>query len=114
MRLGKMDRRVTVRRATTPARNALNEPIEVWTDLGTFWAEQLSQAPRESWKAAQTAAQVERVWRLGWNQRTASISPSDRLVCDGREYQIIGVTEVGRRKGVEIVAIGSEEEGLSP
>lgn len=114
MRLGKLNKRITVRRASAPTRNAMNEPVEVWGDLGKFWAEQIDQRPTESWKAGQTAAQVERVWRVRWHARTATISPSDRLVCDGREFQIIGVTEVGRRVGIEIVGIANSEEGLNP
>lgn len=114
MRLGKLNKRITVRRASAPTRNAMNEPVEVWGDLGKFWAEQIDQRPTESWKAGQTAAQVERVWRVRWHARTATISPSDRLVCDGREFQIIGVTEVGRRFGIEIVGIAYSEEGLNP
>lgn len=114
MRLGRLNKRITVRRASAPTRNAMNEPVEVWTAFGKFWAEQIDQRLTESWKAGQTAAQVERVWRVRWHARTATISPSDRLVCDGREFQIIGVTEVGRRVGIEIVGIAYSEEGLNP
>ncbi len=113
MRLGRLNKRITIRRASAPTRNAMNEPVEVWADFGKFWAEQVQQRPTESWKAGQTAAQVERVWRVRWTARTATISPSDRLNCDGREFQIIGVTEIGRRVGIEIVGIGYSEEGLN-
>ena len=78
-----------------------------------FMAEQIDQRPTESWKAGQTAAQVERVWRIRWSDRAASITPSDRLNCDGREFQIIGVTEIGRRIGIQIVGIAYSEEGLN-
>lgn len=114
MRLGKLNKRITVRRASVAGRNPMNEAQEVWADFGKFWAEQISQRPTESWKAGQTAAQVERVWRVRWHARTATISPSDRLVCDTCEFQIIGVTEVGRRVGIEIVGIAYSEEGLNP
>lgn len=111
MRLGRFNRRVTIRRAAAPARNALNEQVESWEDFGSFAAEQLQQRPTESWKAGQTAAQTETVWRLRWLARTAGITPSDRLVCDGREYQIIGVTEPVRRTVIEIVGIAVSERG---
>lgn len=112
MRLGKLNKRIVIRRATAATRNAMNEPVEVWADFGGFMAEPLQQRPTESWKAGQTAAQVERAWRVRWTARSATISASDRLVCDGREFQIIGVTEVGRRVGIEIVGIAYSEEGL--
>lgn len=113
MRLGRLNKRITIRRACAPTRNALNEPEEVWADIGCFWAEQVQQRPMESWKAGQTAAQVERVWRVRWTARTATISASDRLNCDACEFQIIGVTEIGRRVGVEIIGIAYSEEGLN-
>ncbi|MFA5989687.1 MAG: head-tail adaptor protein [Sphingomonas sp.] len=113
MRLGRLNKRITIRRASAPTRNAMNEPVEAWADFGKFWAEQISQLPTESWKAGQTAAQVERVWRVRWHARTATISPSDRLVCDGREFQIIGVTEIVRCVRIEIVGIAYSEEGLN-
>lgn len=113
MRLGKQNKRIVIRRASAPTRNALNEPIESWAEFGRFMAEQVQQRPMESWKAGQTAAQVERVWRVRWSDRAATITPSDRLTCDAREFQIIGVTEIGRRVGIEIVGIAYSEEGLN-
>lgn len=113
MRLGKLNKRITIRRASAATRNAMNEPVESWTDFASWWAEQVQQRPTESWKAGQTAAQVERVWRVRWSDRAATITASDRLRCDAREFQIIGVTEIGRRIGIEIVAIATSEEGLN-
>lgn len=113
MRLGKLNKRIVIRRASAATRNAMNEPIESWAEFAHFMAEQIDQRPTESWKAGQTAAQVERVWRIRWSDRAASITPSDRLNCDGREFQIIGVTEIGRRIGIQIVGIAYSEEGLN-
>lgn len=112
MRLGRLNKRIVIRRATAPTRNALNEPVENWAEVGPFWAEQVQQRATESWKAGQTAAQHERIWRVRWTNRTAAITPSDRLLCDGCEFQIIGVSEIGRRIGVEIIGIAYSEEGL--
>ena len=112
MRLGRLNKRITIRRASAPTRNAMNEPVPAWADFASFWGQQIDQRPTESWKAGQTAAQVERVWRLRWSDRAATITPSDRLSCDGREFQIIGVTEIDRRVGIEIVGIAYSEEGL--
>lgn len=112
MRLGRLNRRIAIRRLNSTARDALNAPVEVWEDGGTFWAEQLQQRPTEAWKAGQTAAQSETVWRLRWLDRTAAITPKDRLICDGRLYRIIGITEPVARAIVEITGIAFAEEGL--
>lgn len=113
MRLGRLDRRITVQRRGAPSRNDMNEPVETWSDVGTFWAEQVQQRPTEAWKAGQTAAQVETVFRVRWLERTASITPLDRLICEGRDYRIVGVTEPVRRAVIEIVAVAYSEEGLN-
>jgi hypothetical protein len=39
-----------------------------------------------------------------WSPFTAGISPKDRLTCEGVEYDITGIKEIGRRVGVEISA----------
>lgn len=111
MRLGRLNKRITIRRASAPTRNAMNEPVEAWADFGSFMAEQVQQRPTESWKAGQTAAQSERVWRVRWTARTETISPLDRLICDGREFEVIAASEIGRRVGVEIVGIAFSEKG---
>lgn len=108
MRLGTMNRRVTIRQPTAPTRNAMNEPVTGWTTLGTFWAQQDERQSRatESTQAGQTRAQLTRVWELRWTERTAQIGLKDRAVCEGVEYEIEAVTEVGRRAGIRITATG--------
>lgn len=113
MRLGKMNKRITVFRQGAETRNDMNEPVRPWEQFGKFWSERLSQKPTESWKAGQTAAQVERIFRVRYTNRAATITASDRLICDQQEFEIIGVTELGRRDRIEIVAIANAEEGLS-
>lgn len=112
MRLGRLDKRVTIRRAAPPMRGALNEPVELWQDFASWPAQIVQQRATESWQAGQTAAQAETLFRLRWSTRAATITPRDRLVCDGREFNIIRVTETVRRAVIEIVGVARAEEGL--
>jgi len=107
-RLGKMNRRVTIRQQSAPTRNAMNEPVTVWTKLGSFWAEEDEGQSKgtEVVQAGQVRAQIHRVWDLRWTERTARITPKDRAICQGVEYEIQSATELGRRKGIRIMAIG--------
>lgn len=114
MQLGKLNKRVTIRRAAVPTRNAMNEPVQVWSDFGTFWAQPINQRNTERWQADQTSAQSERAWLVRWTDRTATISPLDRLVCDGREFEITGAIEIGRRAAIEISGIARSELGTAP
>lgn len=113
MRLGRLDKRVTIRRAAPPLRGPLNEPVEQWQDFATWPAQKVDQRPTESWKAGQTAAQTETLFRLRWSARAATITPLDRLICDGCEYSLIGVTETVRRSVIEIVGVACTEQGLN-
>lgn len=112
MRKGKMNQRIAVWRQGAETRNALNEPIRPWAEYGKFWAGEMKARATEAWKAGQTAAQVERAFRVRYTARTATITASDRLKVEGQDLEIIGVTEVGRRDEIEIVAIASNAKGL--
>lgn len=113
MRAGKRNKRITIMRQGATTRNALNEPVGGFDEFGKFWSARLTQRPTEGWKAGQTAAQVERVFNVRYTNRTATITPSDRLICDNQTFEIIGVTEKERREGIDIVAIAYTEEGLN-
>lgn len=103
-----MTRRVTIRQKSAPTRNAMNEPVTVWTTLGTFWGQEDERQSRgtESAEAGQVRAQLTRVWDLRWTERTALIGPLDRAICGGTEYEIQSATELGRREGIRIVCVG--------
>jgi head-tail adaptor len=104
MRIGRMKWRITIRRLGAPSRNSMNEPVENWGDFVTVSASQIIQRPTETWKAGQTAAQLETVWQVRWSPDTATVTPLDRVRVDGQEYAIIGVTEPTYRRVIEIVA----------
>lgn len=105
MRAGGLDRKITVLRDGGMTRNAMNEPVPAWAEYGVFWARELQQRPTESWKAGQTAAQLESAWRIRWSAAAAGITTTDKLTVNGREYRIIGVTEPLRRTEIEIIGV---------
>jgi SPP1 family predicted phage head-tail adaptor len=103
MEAGRMDRRVTLRRATT-APDAFNTPIETWSDLATVWAEARPISDRERLAAAEVAASITHRFTIRWSTSMADLSPRDRLIFDGRDHDITAVKEIGRRDGIEITA----------
>lgn len=107
-RLGKMNRRITIWQQSASTRNAMNEPVRGWTRLDSFWAEEDERAAKgtEGVQAGQVRAQLHRVWRIRWTQRTATISELDRVMCGGVEYEIVSAIEKGRRDHIQITAIG--------
>jgi len=111
VRLGRLNKRITIRRKSAPTRNAMNEPVVIWADFASFWAQPIEQKNSEARLADQVAEQSVRVWRVRWNARTATISPLDRLICDGREFEVTSAIEIDRHAAIEISGIAFSELG---
>lgn len=112
MRAGKRNLRITIMHLGPETRNALNEPIRPWLEFGSFWSVRFDQKATEGWKSGQTAAQVERAFNVRYTHRAAMITPQMRIVVGRRAFEIIGVNELGRQEGIDLVAIAAAEEGL--
>lgn len=103
MDAGALDRRVTLRRYSLD-HDQQNNPVEVWTDLATVWASWRRATANERLVSGQVGAQVTDVFELHWSPTVAALDPKDRLSFAGRDYDIIEVTEIGRREGLLIRA----------
>jgi hypothetical protein len=49
-------------------------------------------------------ANITTRFRVRWSTFTAGITPKDRLICEGVEYDITGIKDIGRREFREITA----------
>ena len=103
MQAGPLDRRVQFRRASM-IDDGLSK-AETWLDHGfPVWAAKADVSDGERWRAGEVAAHVTTRFRVRWSLFMAGITPKDRLICEGREYDISGMKEIGRREGLEITA----------
>lgn len=106
MRTGRLDRKAQRLAWTSSARDSLNQPVVTYPATGpAFAVQQLDQRPIEAWKAGQSAAQLETAFRARWTPDVAAISPKDRLLVDGRTYEVIGTAEPRRRAEVILSCI---------
>lgn len=100
----RLDRRITIERATTTA-NALNEPVQTWAPYGVFSAGRSDVSDGE--KAASDQVGAFRVSRfvLRCSPDTLGIRPTDRIVYNGL-WNIHGIKETadGRNRFLEITA----------
>lgn len=103
MMAGPLDRRITLRRATVTT-NELGEDVQTWADLATVWAQRADAGISEQVAGAETISTVSSVFRIRWSSRVAALTPRDRVLAAGREYDIVSVVEVGRREGIEFTA----------
>ena len=103
-KIGRLDRRIQFQRATLND-DGLSQ-VEEWADHGSpVWAQKADVSDGERWRADEVAAQITTRFLVRWSAFTADLTPKDRLVSDGVEYNITGIKEAsGRRQWLEITA----------
>jgi SPP1 family predicted phage head-tail adaptor len=108
MRAGDLDRRITIRRATH-APNAFNELIATWSDVAMVWAAARQVTDAERFRAQEIGAEVSTRFTIRYSSEVADLGPADRVVLEGREYNVTGVRKLGRREWLEIGAVARAE-----
>ncbi len=101
---GDMDRRIQFQRAVL--RDSPLGRAEDFAPHGTpVWGSRRDVTDVERARAAEVQASVTTRFVVRWSAFAADLTPKDRLTCDGREYDITGIREVGaRRTFLEITA----------
>lgn len=98
------DRRITIQRASVE-RNGFNEAIETWGTFATVWAHFADVSTAEAIRAQEVAAQLtSRFTVRSYPTTTATVTTSDRIVMEGKAYNIVGVKEKERGRYIEIDA----------
>ncbi|WP_166163115.1 phage head closure protein [Chelativorans oligotrophicus] len=105
MRAGKLDRRLTIRRFTVIGRDEFNAPIKDWSDLATVWAQQRPNRGGERFAAQQIAGSSVMTFHIQYRD----VKVTDRILYDGREWNITDVREVGRRVVTEIDCVARQD-----
>ena len=102
--VGHLDRRIQFLRATRSDDGIAQ--VETFRDHGSrVWAQKKEISDGERWRAGEVAAHITARFVVRWSSFTAGITPKDRLVCEGRNYDITGIKEIeGRRQWLEITA----------
>lgn len=102
MRAGSFDRVVTVERQfETSEEDVFGSPILEWRPVHRFWAGKIHKAEDEAFAASQRYAKRTVTFSSYWLE---DIKETDRLICDGVQYDIRGLREIGFREGIEISA----------
>jgi SPP1 family predicted phage head-tail adaptor len=96
MNAGRLDHRVQFRRFTETDDGY--GMTEAWANHGTpVWASKTDISDGEKWRAAEVSASITTRFWVRYSTFTQGLTPKDRLACDGREYDISGIKEVGAR-----------------
>ena len=101
---GDLDRLITLQAQTTQ-KTKLNEPVEVWGDVGDVWASFEPLSDGEQRRALEVGAAMTARFRIRWAVEVRELNPKWRVLFDGLTFDIVGVKEIGRREGWEISAV---------
>ena len=104
MQAGKLDRRITIQRATITY-DALNNPVETWAALATVWGSKLDYIGSENVAAHEVGAQMTTTFRIRWSNKVSGLNPKDRLSFDSKTWNILNVKEISRKEGLEVIAV---------
>ncbi|MGY4332785.1 head-tail adaptor [Bradyrhizobium sp. LB7.2] len=98
MRAGNLDRLIEIQRRTIGL-DLYGTPIETWTTFATMRAQLLKNATDDREGERGHTSDVMLTFRMYY---FASLSLNDRLLYQGQQYQITGITEIGRRLGMDL------------
>jgi SPP1 family predicted phage head-tail adaptor len=101
----KLDRRITIQRPVA-TQNTYGEQVISWVKVADLWAQKRDMKGMERFAAQQVMAQVDTKFVIRYR---SDVTPINRLVFEGRNYDIASVLELGRRESLEILAVARAE-----
>ncbi|MEH6477723.1 MAG: phage head closure protein [Sneathiella sp.] len=100
MQAGKLDRRITVQELTSTP-DSFGGAVETWETLAPIWAGVQEGSGREYFAAARVNSEVSAVFETRYR---SDLTSANRISYNGKFYNILSVSEIGRRKGLLISA----------
>lgn len=98
MRAGNLDRIIEIQRRTTGL-DLYGTPVETWTTFATMRAQLLKNATDDREDARGHTTDAVLTFRMYY---FASLSLNDRLLYEGRQFEVKQITEIGRRAGMDV------------
>lgn len=106
--VGKLDRQIVLQEATVTQDPDTNEEVQTWDDT-TIAAEWLPGNPLEAYRAEhRLAAYIDGIFRIHYRDPRPA-PESHRVVFEGRTYDLKGVTEIARKRGLELSVVARGE-----
>lgn len=110
MKPERLDRKITLQRFTYTTDPGSGEQVKVWSTLATVWASKRDVSDSERVASAEVSATITTRFQIRYDSAWVDLNPKDRLVSDGRTYEIAAVKEIGRREGLEISAAARADQ----
>ena len=103
-----MDRRVVIQRQGAAVDNGYTTKPGDWATLGERWAQLIRSRGREVFENLGIEADVPLTILMRFDALTRTITEKDRLVVEGRAFNLKSVVEIGRRDGIECVGVAGD------
>lgn len=103
MNIGGLDRRITIQSPAAMA-NAYGENIVAWQTFATCWA-QIERKPAaiEENSGEQIVSVNKVVFNIRYSSTTKATKSGYRINYDSKNYNILGVHEVGRQERIRLI-----------
>ena len=109
METGHLDRRVQFLRAAMIDDGYQTRPGPYEPYGAPVWAARRFVRDAERYAANTVGVDAVVRFTVRYSAFTDSLTHSDRLICEGQVYGIVGMKEIGRRRWIEITASGISE-----
>lgn len=112
LQAGDLNRRIAFQRATLSAGGDYNEPQETWATIATVWAKRHDASAGEAYRAQEVGAQISIRFTVRYSSLTRTLTPVDRIVFDGKTYNITTCREPAgtTRQWIEIDAVARADK----
>lgn len=108
MQAGKLDRRIQIQRATI-TQNDFGEEVHAWGQIAEVWAGVTPVSDTERFRGSQVGAEITTRFVVRYSGQARDVTAEDRIVYEGRVFDLVGIKELGRREGYEISAIAKAD-----
>ena len=102
MKFGRADRRIALQ-ASTLTTNAYGQRVASWTTYATVWAQLTYTGGDEKLQSDQVSSTVKTQFKVRYSSDTSSAKPSDRVVYNSSNYEVLYIQEVGRGEALTLV-----------
>lgn len=109
MKAGSLDRTVTIQRQGAAVDDGYTMQPGAWATLATRKAQRITSRGREVFEQQGVDAEVPMTFVLRDDSVTRTITVKDRVSYGGKVYDLKSVTEIGRRRGVELIGVASAD-----
>ena len=108
MKAGTLDRRITIQRQGEPYDDGYTTRPGELEDYASRWASWKPANGRETFQNQGVEAVAGGTFWVRWDSLTKAIQTTDVISFEGRVWNIVGVQEIGRREGVELIVVAGD------